>query len=682
MHNGRLAVLNAIDECYRRLMARIFIVISLIMCMSISCSASDVSPKTDISQMSIEDLMNIEVTSVSKKAEKLEDSSASVFVITSDDIRRTGATCIPEALRLVPGLHVAKINANRWVVACRGFSETYTNKLLVLIDGRSVYTPLFAGVYWDMQEMVMGDIDRIEIIRGPGATMWGANAVSGVINVITKSSSDTQGTYASQLYGSDVRGKSTIRYGGQLGANGTYRIYGKYLNWNDALHEDGQSAFDGWQQNKQGFRADWKLPNSGNFTLQGDFYNEQADQEAYMEPTVSIISNDQISISGSNIMAKWSQSKTPTSNTSLNLYYDYVNRVEGNIGERRRTVDLDFQNRQVLNDRHELVWGLGYRQSSCSIKQSEYVNFDITGETTQLYSAFCQDDITLSEKTKLTVGSKFEHNSYTGFEVQPNIRFLWTPQSHQTFWASISKAVRIPSLMERDSQFYWLGYTRSDGYYYVTKIYGNKNFQSEDLMAYEAGYRIQPSEKTSIDLTAYYNVYNNYRSFEIGTPQIMTSPFFYILVPLTIDNKANVNVYGWELSAKVNPNENWQLSAGYTYCRMNMIPDADCTDTLSLSNDAYYPHSQFQFRSSMDLKNNIELDIEHYLSSKFNDEYYYLPGWSRTDVRLGWKKSNTTEISLGVQNLFKSRHKEAYGTTYEVASYIGRNVYGQLSWRY
>jgi len=675
----KLAFMNAIGF----LRGHISIAITLSLILSAACFAEDdISPKTDLSQMSIEDLMNIEVTSVSKKAEKLEDSSAAVFVITSEDIRRIGATNIPEALRIVPGLRVAKINANKWVVACRGFSETYTNKLLVLIDGRSVYTPLFAGVYWDMQDTVMEDIERIEVIRGPGATMWGANAVSGVINIITKNSDTTQGTYASQFTGSDVKGIGTIRYGGQLSTNGTYRVYGKYQNWDNALHADGQPAADGWEQNRQGFRADWNLPNSAKFTLQGDFYDELADQEAYMEPTVSTISNDQVNASGSNVVAKWSQSKSPTSSTDLQIYYDYTSRIEGNVGERRRTVDLDFQNRQAISPRHELIWGLGYKQSSCSLMQTEYVKFDITGETTQLFSAFCQDNITLSDKTKLTIGSKFEHNSYTGFEVQPNIRFLWKPQPRQTVWASISQAVRTPSLMERDSQFYWLGHTRPDGYYYVTKIYGDKDYDSEDLTAYEAGYRIQPSNKVSFDLTAYYNVYNNYRSFEIGTPQIMTAPFFYILVPLTLDNKANVNVYGWELSVKLNPRENWRLSAGYTYCKMNMIPDSDCTDTLSLANDAYYPHYQYQLRSSMDLKNNIEFDIEHYASGKFNDDVYYLPSWSRTDVRLGWKKSDTTEISLGVQNLFDRRHKEAYGTTYEIASYAGRNVYGQLIWRY
>ncbi|MCE5324527.1 TonB-dependent receptor [bacterium] len=640
------------------------------------------SNTSDLTQLSLEDLMNIQVTSVSKKAERLSDSAAAVYVITSEDIRRSGATSIPEALRMVPGLHVAKIDSNKWTVSSRGFAERFTNKLLVLIDGRSVYTPLFAGVYWDMQDTVMEDIDRIEVIRGPGATMWGANAVNGVINIITKNSNTTQGTLASEYTGNTAKGIGSIRYGGMLSENATYRVYGRYLNWDNAAYEDGQTANDGWEQNRRGFRVDWNLTKSSSLMVQGDFYNEVAQQEAKLDPALSVVSQDNINAKGSDVLAKWTYSPSPKSSTDIQLYYDHTNRTESSYGEIRNTVDFDYQKRLTLNPRQELVWGMGYRQSSNDLTSSEVVSFDLSGETTCLYSAFCQEDITLAEnRSRLTIGSKFEHNSYTGFEIQPNIRFLWTPQPRHTFWASVSRAVRTPSYAERYSQFSWVGRTYDDGNYYLLRIIGNKDFKPEELTAYEIGYRVQRADKMSLDWTAYYNVYDNYRSFEPGSPQIVTSPFTYIVIPLTINNLVNVNVYGWEISGKYNITNNWRLSTGYTYCRLDMSSDPESNDTFSVNNDVYYPRKQFQIQSSLDLARNFELDINHYYSGPMTDVVFNVPRWSRTDLRLGWKKAETTEISLGVQNLFNKRHREAYATTNEVATYATRSYYAMFSWR-
>jgi iron complex outermembrane receptor protein len=417
--------------------------------------------------------------------------------------------------------------------------------------------------------------------------------------------------------------------------------------------------------------------------VQGDFYNEIAEQGAKLEPTFSIISTDQVNATESDVLAKWTHSPSPQSSTDIQVYYDHTNRVEGAYGEDRNTVDLDFQNRQTLNPRHELVWGLGYRQSSNSLISSQVINFDIPGETTHLYSAFCQDDITLAENcSKLTIGSKFEHNSYTGLEIQPNIRFLWTPQPQHTVWASVSRAVRTPSLAERNAQFYWVGHIFPDGNYYVTQIIGNENFKPEELTAYEVGYRVQPSERASLDWTAYYNAYDNYRSFETGNPQLVMTPFVYAVIPLTINNLVNVNVYGWEISGKYNIADNWRLSSGYTYCRLDMSTDPESTDIFSVNNDVYYPHKQFQFQSSMDLAKNFELDINYYYSGPLIDNTFPVPRWSRTDLRLGWKKSEKTEISLGVQNLFNNRHKETFATTYEEATYTTRSIFGKFTWRY
>lgn len=664
---------------------RVFLLSVFLICLLVlsQISLSADSTHSDLTQMSLEDLMNVEVTSVSKKAEKLVDSAAAVYVITAEDIHRSGATSIPEALRMVPGLHVAQIDSNKWLVSCRGFTERYTNKLLVLIDGRSVYTQLFAGVYWDTQDTVMEDIDRIEVIRGPGATMWGANAVNGVINIITKSSDTTQGTMASEFSGTQTRGIGNMQYGGKLGDNTSFRVYGKYLNWDNNVYTNGQSADDGWEQNRRGFRVDWNLPHSSSLMVQGDFYNEHADQEAKLDSSFLTVSQDQVNASGSDVLLKWSKNHSPSLSSELQMYYDHTDRAESAYAERRNTLDISYQRKQTLNDRHEIVWGTGYRRSSNTLRGSDIITVDSTGETTQLYSAFIQDDITLIEnKSKLTIGSKFEHNDYTGFEYQPNIRFLWTPRPRQALWASISRAVRTPSQSERDAQFIWFSSIYADGIDYIGKVIGSKNYGSEDLLAYEMGYRTQPSNRLSLDLTAYLNVYNNFRSFEMGDFQFPVTSIPTIIMPMTLANKMNGQVYGWEIAGKWKITDKWNLNTGYTYCRMHMVRDADSSDLFSCGIPSNYPVHQFQILSTLDLPGRLEFDTALYYSDVIPDPDWYIPAWSRVDARLGWKKSESTEISLGVQNLFENRHKEAYATTYEEVTYIPRNIYAKVTFKY
>ena len=399
--------------------------------------------------------LDVQVSTVSRTESTVGRSAAAVFVVTNEMIRRSGARTIPDALRLVPGVQVARIDANKWAVTIRGFNGRYANKLLVQIDGRSVYTPLFAGVYWDVQDVVLEDVDRIEVIRGPGAAVWGANAVNGVVNIITKSARDTQGTFVEAGSGTEERSFSTVRTGGKLGQNAYYRIYGKWFERDRAGLPTG-IADDEWRQGRTGFRIDWEPNGCDKLTFQGDAYggtsgtaNRIPDS---LPPDFQSTITDDSRVSGGNALLRWSRTIDAETDWSLQFYYDRTSRKAVTTGfqEDRDTIDLDFQHRFPLAPEHSLIWGFGYRNSKDSIRSSPfYLQFYPSDRADDLFSYFVQDEITLREDLLyLTVGSKFEHNDYTAFEYQPTGRLLWTPDPRHSIWAAISRAVRTPSRAE------------------------------------------------------------------------------------------------------------------------------------------------------------------------------------------------------------------------------------------
>jgi len=578
--------------------------------------------------------MEIEVTSASRTVQKLSETAAAVYVITSEDIRRSGCENIPDALRLAPGLEVAHIDSSKWAITSRGFNDLFSNKMLVMIDGRSVYTPVFSGVWWDTQDLVMSDIDRIEIIRGPGATMWGANAVNGVINIITKSARATQGwMMATEGGGVENRNLDEFHYGGIIGNNGHFRVYGKQLTHNSFDLADSSVHPAAWDQNRGGFRADWTLPKDGIFTAQGDVYNglvHDTYSNNLQDPSSQIVA-DEVKVSGQNLLARWKRTISPASDSTLQVYFDRTTRNDDMLyGETRNTYDLDYQYHSWLDDKNEMIWGLGYRYTNDDMRNGMEMSFDPLSRVDRLYSAFIQDKIKL-DKSRLTIGSKFEHNGYTGFEVQPNVRFVWTLRSRQTFWAAASRAVRTPARVESDGKFNLLAFTDENGIENRVNLFGSRNYRSEELLAYELGYRTQPISNLSLDFTLFYNRYDHLRTFSPGMPYMEDGS---IIIPLILSNEMSSDTYEAELAANCTVNDHWRLSAAITTLQAEMLIDPNLGDIMSkdIAEDNT-PRGQVNLRSYLDLPGDREFDVMLYRTGAIPGKN--VRAYTRMDVRFG-----------------------------------------------
>lgn len=625
------------------------------------------SPSTieDLTQLSLEELMSIEVTSVSKKKQKLSDSPAAIYVVTQEDIRRSGMTTIPEILRMVPGLHVARLTGNKWAITARGFNGQFANKLLVLIDGRSVYTPLFAGVYWDVQDTMIEDVDRIEIIRGPGGTLWGANAVNGIINIVTKQADETQGLLLTATGGNIEQGTGGIRYGGQINEDVAFRIYGKYFNRENFVLANGHSANDDWQQGRLGMRTDWHPSNKNDVTVQGEYYRGRAQQDistTRLLPAGSLIVDDTAKLRGGHILTRWTHAFSSSSETSLQFYFDRTTRRETTIEIIRDTLDLDFQNKFQLGSSHDIVWGLGYRWSQDRIDNTFTVALDPDQFALKIFNGFVQDEITLvPNHLAVTVGTKASYNNYTKFEWQPNLRLLWKPHQQHTFWGAVSRAVRLPSRIEQDGRANVAAFSGMTGTS-VVSLMNNSDFKSEEVLAYELGYRTVPISSVSIDIAGFYNVYRRLLSTETQPVFVETTPLPpHAVIPNRFDNRLNGNSYGVEVAGKWQPRQDWNLSLNYTWLRLRLKPDASSTNTTASNATGNNPKHQFQIRSTYNLPFNFEFDTGVYFASRLSN--LSLPSYARTDIRIGWKPSPSIEVSLVAQNLFDNQHPEFSGSS-------------------
>jgi len=643
-----------------------------------------------LKSLKIEDLLNTEVTSVSKKPEKLADAPAAIFVITAEDIRRTGVRTIAEALRMAPGIQVARMDANKWAVSARGFNDTFSNKLLVLIDGRSVYTPLFSGVFWDVQDTMIEDIDRIEVIRGPGATLWGANAVNGVINIITKSAQKTQGALVSVGTGSHEPFNAAVRYGDQLGPDGAWRLYAKGFRRGDYVNGDGDDASDAWDAMRGGFRLDMDLNARDALMVQGDIYQGNEDQTLDLPETLSTPAAGpqpySADFSGADILARWRRFDGDKSDFTLQFYYDHTERRQFVLQGIIDTVDLDFQHRFQLSARQEMSWGLGYRYTQDDIQSGDSISMIPDSRYDQLFSAFVQDEIVLQpDKWWLTMGSKLEHNDYTGVEIQPSVRLRWKPTGVQTAWAAASRAVRTPSRTDHDLR------SNRDVVVvpgipfpttYQNVIFGDDNFESEELLAFELGHRWQPDTRLSFDTATFYNQYDNLRTLELNSAAAYAemNPTPHIVVPYYWDNQMEGETFGVELVASWQPLDFWKLTAGYAWMQMLLRIDAGSQDSMAEDQAGFSPMNQIQLRSALDLSHGWSFDTELYYVDEL--EAMNVPAYTRVDLRVGWQPSAQWEFSLNIENLLDDRHAEFGDRTDIVASQIPRQIYGQITWRY
>ncbi len=605
-----------------------------------------------LKRLSVEELMNVEVTSVSKRVEKLSQTASAIQVITQEEIRGSGASSLPEALRLAANLQVAQIDSRQWAISARGFNSTSANKLLVLIDGRAVYTPLFSGVFWDVQEVPLADIDRIEVISGPGATLWGANAVNGVINVITKDAKDTQGLLLSGGGGTELRGFGAARYGGTLGTHGHYRIYGRGFGRDPSALPNGQDAKDDWHLGQGGVRVDWDASTISHFTVQGDLYDGRIGQ-----PTVG-----DIAVSGGNVMAKWSRTISETATLAAQLYYDRTHRnIPGTFGEDLDTYDVDLHHQLRLGTRHEVVWGLGYRLINDHVANSAALAFLPAHVARQWFTGFVQDEITVvPDRFHVALGTKIEHNDYTGVEIQPSGRVNWTLGPSATLWTAVSRAVRAPSRIDREL------FAPGQPPYVLA---GGPTFHSEEELAYELGYRHQKGA-LALSVATFYSHYHGLRSLEQANP-----PNAF---PVVIANGQDGESFGAEVTAEYSLTSAWRLRAGYTELRIHVWPNPGSTDTTRGATENHTPDRQFFLRSSIDLAAHWRLDAGIRAIDAIANQR--VPAYAELNARLTYQPAAHLDLSIVGQNLLHGRHAEfgAPATRLE----IERGVYGLVEWRF
>lgn len=635
--------------------------------------------------LGLEDLMNLTVTSVSRKSQRVSDAAAAVFVITQEDIRRSGVTSIAEALRLVPGLDVARIDANKWAVSSRGSNGRFASKMLVLFDGRTVYTPLFSGVFWDRQDTVLEDIDRIEVIRGPGAALWGANAVNGVINIITRPAWDTTGKLVSAGAGTSERGFAEFRYGSQLSAQSALRLYAKYLSRAPQDAVTGQEANNGWSALRGGFRFDSEPTQQNSFTLQGDIYHERL-HETYVRlvPAPDTLLHTTPFL-GLNVLSRFKHSFSDQADFELRLYYDRTDTDLGVIKEERDTYDLDFQNRIAGFGPQEFIFGGGFRFSHDQLANPiPALTLTPTGEDTHLASFFVQDDITVyPDRFHLVLGTKLEHNSYTGWEVQPNARVIYTPSRQHTIWGAVSRAVRTPSRGEESLSLYQPGPVPG----VLIHLQGNDRLEAEELLAYEAGYRVEPAPVLSADLALFYN---RYRKLSVFQPSLVPQPTPFgplVALPLTLGNFGRAETAGAELAVDYRMLPWWRLRGAYSYLT---FLSAEAQAGAQLGNlRGSSPRHQVSLRSSQDLSREVELDLWlRYVSAlsftdPSNGSAVGVPEYLTLDCRLAWKPASDFEVALVGQNLLERHHQEFDSQELATqATQVPRGVYGKLTWQF
>lgn len=629
--------------------------------------------------MSLERLVNQEVTTVSRREEKASHAAAAVYVITGEDIRRSGATSIAEALRMAPGINVARAGASGWAVTSRGFNGEFANKMLVLMDGRSVYDPLFAGVYWDAQNVPLETIDRIEVIRGPAGTLWGANAVNGVINIITKPAADTQGGLQETMIGNQD-GMASLRYGGKLGESGNYRVYGMHQRWGSQSDLTGAGIEDDWKIGQGGFRAEIALNERDSLSMQGDYYEGDENFNRVtplVTPPFTSISDDNESLQGDNFMLRWERELSADSSVNVKAYTDHTRRDREVIGvHEERTYDMEFQHSFLPARNHDIIWGVGYRMVDDAMDNSPYSFFSESNRQTQLFSGFLQDQIALvDEELFLTLGSKFEHNSFTGFEYQPNARLSWLMDEDNTLWLSVSRAVRTPNRSSDDITLI-IGAVPRTGYVALT---GDHGTESEELLAYEAGFRSRLSHDVAIDVTGYFNDYEKLFASSLGSPYLSTTlgtPPPSVIFPLVPGNSVDGYVYGFEATANWTVTQNWSLAASYSFLDMHL----NGANAALVTQEGTTPQQQFNLRSNVNLTENVEFDTLLYFNDNLPAED--VDAYARLDVRLGWQPVEAVEVSIAGQNLLDNEHPEFSAFTYSNPAQIGRAVYGKISWKF
>lgn len=636
---------------------------------------------------SLEDLAAVEVSILGKKTQKVVDVPAAVYLLTAKQIRQSGATNIPDLLRLVPGLHVAQLDANKWVVSSRGFSNRITNKLLVMIDGRSIYSPLFGGVTWDQQNLMLEDIKQVEVIRGPGSSAWGANAVNGVINIISKHSRDTQGSLISTLVGSEKTIVS-LRQGGKLSDRASYRVYAKHRQHDDSVFLDGTDATDSWNDVQMGFRMDWQLTNNEQLTLQGKMYegdlSERITVPSLVTASFTDIREDNIEISGANLLARWTKQYAKGASNELQIYVDHVERDQWVIEEKRDVFDVDYKHSFEVTGQHAVVLGAGYRYTNDSLPIGDLYSgqvrmFTPDNKSDHLFTAFIQDDITLQEdQWWLTLGTKVEHNQYTGIEFQPSARLRWKLADGQLLWGSLSRSVRTPSRLETDG-FVLLDVISAGPPPVALALQGSRDLDSESLTAFELGYRYQVNQRFMIDAALFYQDYDKLISYDQSGLISAPIPVAAFAEVATLGNKMEGASYGVELTTVWSPSPTFNLIANYSYLQLDISPKNSSTDINSERQEGLSPQHQFNISSNHQLSESIKLNLIGRYVGELSDSN--IDSYAEIDSSIQWRLSDTINLALVARNLLNEEHQEARPSTYPTAeTQVEREIFIKVDW--
>ncbi len=627
--------------------------------------------------MDLEQLMQTQVTSVAGVAQDWFYTPAAMYVINRDDVRRSGLQLLPEILRLAPGVTVGRFDSRQWSVSIRGFESMFSNKLLVRIDGRTIYDPTFAGTFWDIQSVLVEDLDRIEIVRGPGATLWGANAVNGVINVTTRSAKDTQGGYVTGIIGTELEPLVAARYGGQIGESTWYRVWGQYLQ--HAPYKVLGTDFDrpdDWELFSGGFRIDheWDDHITATVSIGGHYSDRIGEGIAVPVPGAGVGTMDTEvdirdgEVSGYHILGRVERANaSDDQGWSLQAYYDRTNRVVfSGLGMYRDTYDLDWRHnmRWGSEKEHDTVWGLGYRYTRDFMNDGRFIEFRPQSHGSSLFSGFVQHTWNLTDTIHLMAGTKLEHNDYTGVEWQPSGRIWWTPNKEHTLWAAASRPVRTPSRTEDDIALTLARINGGGGSVIPIDAMGDIGIESERLLSLEAGYRVKPLENLTVDLAAYHNQYEDIVGFVApGAPP--GNPYM---------NLEGATSFGMELAVNWKPLDNVKLEAVYSYIKM----DLDRNDTTI---DDYTPENQVRISSTYDITPEIQLNGVLYAWE--NPDYPVLDSYVRLDAGVTWHPTNNLEVSFWGQNLLDDQHMEQTNLIFTSTRVeVPRSFYVQLTWRF
>jgi iron complex outermembrane receptor protein len=648
---------------------------------ALTASPAQAEAALDPFVLSPEQLFDAEVISASRTPESIWEAPSAIYVLSARDIERSGATSIAEALRLVPGVQVARINTSGWAISIRGFNSPLANKLLVLIDGRETYDPLFSGVYWDVQDTAIEDIERIEVVRGPGASLWGANAVNGVINIITRRAADTQGLLVSAIAGDVEQDGLTVRYGGAHGANTHWRVYGRAFDRAAQETLTGVDDHSDWRAQRGGFRIDTRMSGRDALTVQGDAYHSETGQfrlvSSFAAPFLSL-EDERITAEGGNLLARWTREMPSDARLTAQAYVDVTEREQRTLEDRRTTFDLDLQYEFPSLGAHDVVAGVRYRHSSDEITPTEIIRSENNTHRAELLSAFVQDQVGLSQDWRLTVGSKVDNNDYTGLEIQPSARLQWTTDAHM-LWAAASRAVRSPSELDREFDILLgAGSPVPPSTLPATiELFPSPDFDSEEVIAYELGYRRQLTPALALDVALFHNEYDDLATLTPLEPQVAFDPPRLIVVPIIMTNSTQAVTNGGEVVLNWRARENVNVSLAYSLLDMDL--EAPPTALNPESAEGRSPRNQANLRLQWDASERTALDATIYYVDDLPD--YQIDSYARADVRLGYRLTDQIQFELIGQNLFDDRHREFTDSADVNAATIGRSLFGRLTWR-